>query len=282
MKTILATIALLFNINLVIAQDFSFDLVFTDNLGNTDTLTLGYDSLATDSIDTLFGEQNILNQPFNDTFEVRLSNRLYSFPNFFEGDSIEFYTKKQIAYNYCEYAPSNAGSIMQVNIKSKNWPVSISRNPSIFNTVCRSYSFLTSVHPGGWWDTGGDTYFMSDSSPTTINKSQYYYIENTDTLYAYWFLFADHRVFEVSVNEISTGQNEIKAFPNPANTAVSLQLPAKFGQFNSGLIYNTTGQQVLSFNSVSNIDITHFKPGLYFMVIYNQNGVKYTARFVKE
>jgi hypothetical protein len=52
-------------------EEFSFELYFEDAIGNKDTLLLGYDPLATDSIDVAFGEVNIINQPWSSVFEVR-------------------------------------------------------------------------------------------------------------------------------------------------------------------------------------------------------------------
>lgn len=54
--------------------EFKFYLAFEDSAGNKDTIWLGYDSSATLGIDTLFGEENIKGIPFNEPFEVRISN----------------------------------------------------------------------------------------------------------------------------------------------------------------------------------------------------------------
>ena len=53
-------------------EEFSFPMIFEDAVGNKDTIVVGYDSLATDSIDTAFGEVDIVNQPWDSTFEVRI------------------------------------------------------------------------------------------------------------------------------------------------------------------------------------------------------------------
>ena len=54
------------------AQEFAFELIFEDNAGNLDTLMLGYDSLATDSVDAAFGEANVVNEPFKPGLDVRV------------------------------------------------------------------------------------------------------------------------------------------------------------------------------------------------------------------
>ncbi len=40
------------------AQEFSFQLKFIDAIGNTDSVTLGYDLTATNAIDPEFAESN--------------------------------------------------------------------------------------------------------------------------------------------------------------------------------------------------------------------------------
>jgi hypothetical protein len=58
----------------VYGQQFSFQMFFTDAAGNKDTITLGYDLAATDSIDAAFGEINILSVTRDTVFDVRISN----------------------------------------------------------------------------------------------------------------------------------------------------------------------------------------------------------------
>jgi len=81
-------LAIFFLSSVANSQDFSFDLIFTDAIGNRDTLVLGYDDNAGDSIDTIFGEKNIINTPWSNIFEVRISSE-------------NFETKTQIKENKC-------------------------------------------------------------------------------------------------------------------------------------------------------------------------------------
>lgn len=54
------------------AQSFSFELYFEDANGAKDTLEFGYDPTATDSIDPIFQETNIIAQPWSGQFEARI------------------------------------------------------------------------------------------------------------------------------------------------------------------------------------------------------------------
>ena len=88
---------------------FETNIFFEDARGNRDTISVGYDSLATFDLDTSFGEIEII-KPFDSIFEVRagifdpryrekLSKRIISgtekiigSPNdCFDGDNILFY-----------------------------------------------------------------------------------------------------------------------------------------------------------------------------------------------
>ncbi len=70
------TLCLLFSfcLNWIQAQELSFSLYLEDATGARDTIVLGYDSLATDSIDASFGEINLLGQAWGSDFEVRATN----------------------------------------------------------------------------------------------------------------------------------------------------------------------------------------------------------------
>ena len=75
-KIILISFFVLFN-SLLYGQELSLKTCFEDSQGNKDSLILGYDVLGTDTIDTIFNEQNIFNIPWNNTFEVRAGEELH-------------------------------------------------------------------------------------------------------------------------------------------------------------------------------------------------------------
>ncbi|MEO6303153.1 MAG: hypothetical protein ABIP51_08260, partial [Bacteroidia bacterium] len=52
------------------AQEFVSQLNFMDALGNKDSIIVGYDPLATDSLDTAFNETDIKNTPINSLLDV--------------------------------------------------------------------------------------------------------------------------------------------------------------------------------------------------------------------
>jgi hypothetical protein len=56
------------------SQQFSFKMYFKDAIGNTDSITLGYDPSASDSVDISFGEINIISTPLDSGLDVRITD----------------------------------------------------------------------------------------------------------------------------------------------------------------------------------------------------------------
>ncbi|MEM7036751.1 MAG: hypothetical protein AAF570_07220, partial [Bacteroidota bacterium] len=81
------------------AQTLELPLYFEDAAGHRDTLYLGYDLNATAGIDAAFGEVNIINDPIDSLFEVRISDgfRNYDFMNL----PPTYNLKKQITPDPC-------------------------------------------------------------------------------------------------------------------------------------------------------------------------------------
>lgn len=145
-KILLVTIAMCSSIH-IYAQVFSFQMYFSDAAGNMDTITLGYAPMATDSIDSIFGEVNIISTPFKSGIDVRITNESGNFT--FPTNIGKFHTKKQIIDYYCLQTSSY---FQGIDILTKHWPVTASWDKSLFNDSCRRGSFFTSMSPGGWWD----------------------------------------------------------------------------------------------------------------------------------
>lgn len=59
---------------LLFSQDFSSNFIFKNATGKTDTIILGYSSIATDSMDIALGEINIPDGEIDTNFSVYASN----------------------------------------------------------------------------------------------------------------------------------------------------------------------------------------------------------------
>ena len=96
MRKINLTLFTLFIASMLHAQQFSFNLYITVSLGHSDTLVLGYDPMATDSIDAAFGEVDVSSQVWDSVFEARICP--YGDWNFATQFQPAYETKKQIMH----------------------------------------------------------------------------------------------------------------------------------------------------------------------------------------
>ena len=282
MKKILLLILAIGLMTICKAQQFSFILKFIDAVGNTDSITLGYDLTATDTLDLSFGETNIISTPYTSGLDVRAGNVWFqqnSFPGF---GQIPFETKKQIVPNTC-----GSGNfwlifpVIEINIVSHYFPVKAYWNKILFNDTCKNGSVFTSVHPGGWWDTGGFRIVLNLEDSTTFYQNQYYYLSGTDTVNVYWAAFSDSTLLAVAVNELEIEKNLLKIFPNPTSDFATISLSKTFGEINRVELYNSVGQLTYCSKQINNIDIKGLPRGLYFIKVTNSKGLTAIAKLQK-
>lgn len=264
-------------------QEFSFKMYFEDAIGNKDTLEFGYDIKGTDTIDSIFGEINIIETPLDSVFDVRISDA------FWNNGNGTFQTKKQIIQNN----NCTCFSFITIDFKCNNWPITATWDNTVFNDVCRNGSVLTSVHPGGWWDTGSPSDLwraeLLNTNQVTYTSNYYsgqfdenyaYVNDQNDTISVFWQAFGDSTILMVGLEEFITN-NEINVFPNPAISYTTIQ----FG--NEDLKIENV--QVLNINGVSqpikvtgkNIDLTKVPTGLYFIQLTPSNGETITRKLIK-
>ncbi len=290
MKKVLTTITAIFSLATSMAQDFSFQLFFRDAAGNKDTITLGYDLLATDSIDASFGETNIISTPLNSGLDVRITNewRNRSFHNNTPGT---FHTKKQITFHDC----ANPSIIAQsIDIYTQNWPVTAIWNSSLFSDPCRDGSVFTSIVAGGWWDTGSPSNLSQnilktrDSITFSSNiahpySDAYSYIKGNDTIPVFWQAFGDRStIINISVQEPTKAKNNLKVFPNPVNESFSIEVSQEFGTIENVQIISLLGQSVMVANKISDINISKLSQGLYLVLVTDNKGNRGWTRIIKE
>ena len=273
----------------VYGQQFSFQMFFTDAVGNKDTITLGYDLAATDSIDTAFGEVNIISIPRDTAFDVRVSNEWQNRTWYSAVGT--YHTKKQIIPYTCMSFSYN--NIQTVDIRAKHWPVTVTWDKSLFNDSCKYGSVFTSINPGGWWDTGSpsDLYrqemWFKDSAPFRSNTSgwvheNYSYIQGADTIPVFWQAIAPSWILYTSISESVAQQISVKAFPNPFSTQLTFSLAAN--EQTTVSLYDFLGQQVLqqTFTNSATINTEQFADGIYFYELRSNKGTLKTGKVIKQ
>jgi hypothetical protein len=287
MKKLLTITIILCLLSAAQGQSFSFQLFFADAQGNRDTIILGTDDLATDTIDTALGEVNIIGLPIDSGLDIRITdewrNRNW---NQIPGT---FHTKKQLIGNCANPSPY---PIQVIDIHTKHWPVTMTWDSSLFKDVCNDGSLVTSINPGGWWDTGSPSnlgrQFLSENNSVTFSSNiggQYFndnygYIKNQDTIPVFW-QFITNYAGVISTKTPAMPDNYLQVFPNPTTSLLSVQVPVQFGSVERIDIFSAVGQWVMSTQKTAEIDCSTFANGLYFIRVSNNTGDQLWTRMVK-
>jgi hypothetical protein len=264
-------------------EQFSVQLVFKDEIGNSDSIIIGYDENATDSIDIIFGEQNIQGLDWDTSFEVRVTNAQTTRSVYDTVFNPTIQTKKQIVKFICPDIYPNATQSIYIDIMAKHWPISVYWNSSVFNRYC---NYNSSIGYNEIADLGFT--FSNIASISTQNffgnhRSYVYYLTpKGDTISPiFWVTFSD------SSNTTHFGTMDINQFiiyPNPSSDYIEVSKLKNllFENFKFS-IYGSNGISIR--NDVSNsenpVDISDLPPGLYIIRFYNIKGINFTKKFIK-
>ncbi|MBU3658750.1 MAG: T9SS type A sorting domain-containing protein [Flavobacteriales bacterium] len=287
MKKLLIFIFLL-PLCLTAQPEFSFDLYFEDALGNRDTVTIGYDPQATDGIDELFGEENIISQPWDSVLDVRIGNKTYTENTWLTDNT--YLSKKQIISSYCNN--SITSSRISLQFYAKNYPLKFKWDKSQFeNDTCRFFSvFFGEIDYLNIDAISGTFLQYSDSlffQPYTSNLGQtslfahqissvngqltiLYPINTFNTfnkeIGVCQFVFYSYR--SASLDDKSTDEPIIS--PNPVNSNSNLQI--SIGDYYQ--LYNIQGNLIKSGGIENkNINLENIPTGSYYIKIFMGNDV---------
>lgn len=131
------------------------------------------------------------------------------------------------------------------------------------------------------------------TQPNSNNRDNYFHrtvIGNEDTPYdldtipiykSVWEYMLGMEKKSLSINEDKKVDNELKIFPNPANSFISISNELINNKDFNVDIFNHNGKNVIKHNFQDYIDISNLKNGLYFLKIYNTN-IIYTGKFIKQ
>ena len=277
----IATLLLFYFIsaNVALGQDFLLKLYFEDFVGNKDTIEFGLNPEATNGIDEQFGEVNIIEKAYQDGLDVRIMNRWIQFTL---GESTSYHTKKQVVPRQFE--------IYNIIVNTEHFPVTASwDNQTIISNDSVSGSIITSIYPGGWFDTGspsdlGTVLLRSRSTVTfTSNLEEEIYSEEfgyilRDTIPTYWFTFAPADFLMSSTDEIK--KEQFKVYPNPTKGQISIE-NKNSKSVKYSILYNFKGQIIEVFDK-SELDLTELDSGIYFLNIITKEGESIVKKIMKQ
>ena len=271
------------------AQQFSFKMYFKDAIGNTDSITLGYDPSASDTIDISYGEVNIISTPLDSGLDVRITdewdNRIY------ESKPGTYHTKKQIFHYDC--IPRQYPKFHTLEIHTKHWPVTAYWSKSLFTNACRLGSIISGVMPAGWPHIGGnsDLYYLflswADSVTFSSNTSPTFdsnmgTIRGIDTISFFWVGVFDLSGVAASNDNMIYSRDLLKIYPNPASDYLSVEPAPSLGVIQNVQIYSLSGDMMYEAALMDTIPNSFLNAGVYVLVITNEKHEKYWNRFRRE
>lgn len=268
------------------AQKVSFTMNFEDAKGNTDSLIIGYDPNATDTVDTAFGETNLYGNPWDPIFEVRLSGRRFFQSPFNTGDNLHL--KKQIFSVPCDRGDLSRG----VLIKAKYWPVKVRWNKALFQDTCLMQSYFGSVYFDIDVFVGGirnlrfrlmkDSSYFVFTPNYNVGGNPFIYTgfinEKGDTISNFWLYLSNHLYTPIS-SLIST--NQFIIYPNPVTNVLHVSFISNSNlKIKTISILDINGKEIIKTSSPQ-IDVRNLIKGIYIIKIATPSNQAGIAKFIK-
>lgn len=279
-KTIIAAILVaILAATPVSAQQFSANIwfgIFPGNHSYYDTVVIGYDAQATDTLDTQFGEQNIIGNAWDTMIDVRLSNiwGLVNNPAYY--GQTPYQTRKQITPDRCG---TNIPSTLELSIKSARWPVYVYWNRTEFGDSCRRGTSLTDMPPAEWWNGNGFREVLAIWNYHPIYPNRHYTIQGNDTIYTYWIGLGDSESVALKLIDPLPDNQPLTLYPNPATNLFTVQIPDNF-KTDYIALYSPDGKMLLqTTNSIINTD--NLTSGIYYVHLVNTNRQRLIGKLMK-
>lgn len=272
-------------------QEFSFNLYLEDAAGYKDTLVMGYDSNASDTLDPLFGEVNIISIPFGSGFEARISDFDFDQGAQYITDPTTFHTKKLIKKKDCN--STDFPLVSAINLSKATYPVKVYWNSELFTDTCLEKSLIVDWHPGGWFDAvhgyeQGPFYLNAHDTVIFTHTTHHYITSGNDTIDMLFFTLASESNFISSTSELFSPVT-LHVFPNPAKDYVQFEIagatpqaPFKEGEPVRIIIMDVYGKQVARKEITSEqtvLDVRLLPNGVYFYRA-TLEGIFYSGKLV--
>ncbi len=162
-NSILLICSIIFSVPTLKAQEFSTTLYVSDQLGNIDSVTIGYDPEAIDGLDIDYGAINMADSLRN-VLDIRVG--LGNLENWVPFWNEETTTVKDIAFyeSKIEIVPKECLSLIPVSnalgfsafinvfIKPQSYPIKVHWDSEMFSSDCVSASLISDIPIGGWFD----------------------------------------------------------------------------------------------------------------------------------
>jgi hypothetical protein len=305
MKTKIATLLTVLPVWLCAQQTALFETTiwFTDAMGNTDSVVVGYDPDAKwDTLNPQFGEV-LIDAPFDSVFEVRASFD----DGWYWAKQQKLFTKKKITRaKTAAWVPDPCLGVwpLGIHVYARYYPVTVRWNKHAFQTQCQTRSFIASHTTNGLiqdWHlnipdimeytqcmavdstytvTGTDDpweWYNRQSITLTNDSSAKTSVLQVRFLDTSWWDVSPCPVI-VSVDQVPM-EHALQVFPNPASGEVRVALSegAPFPEDLQVRLYSATFQEVRQHTwSASSpyldLSLAGVPVGLYFIEVRDRTG----------
>lgn len=289
------------------AAMFEATIWFEDAVGNRDSIIVGYDTLATEDIDPIFGEEEIIT-PFDSIFDVRAGSIDYFYRKKLSKKLIGVTTKITFGSDSgCFIASSKF-----IYIWAQNQPVKIWWSRPLFNNTHCNRGSLISNHwmdevavPYDWDGSPQQAYWcMAVTDSLVIDLSEPVYegipvwvpveIEKEvegmglQTIYGMRFVSWSPN-YSPCAGLLSGDSGPVKSIedlpflgPNPAGEKIWLH-PEKLQGISSITLYDYHGKPLLAYRRTipEFLDISMLPSGAYLVIAVGKDGMIYHQKLVK-
>lgn len=289
MKTSIQIFLILTISQIAFSQEFKTKLLIENENGRKDSVEIGYDPNALESLDHLFGGIDITDSVWS-SFEIRAAQ--IDVTEIINGEDVtnprqisdltRYQTKVEIIPKLClESIPvsNQAGFLpfITIFIKTDSFPIKIRWNKEDFNDDCVSKSIISDWPITTWWDIPISENLQINrtefSSKNEININRHSGMEiidqNEDTLMMLNIAFYDGLGSSTKEKDLD---NLIEIKPNPSAGKFILSTDSQILN-----LFNINGQQI-PFNTENN-EVTFDFEGILFAKIKFQNEI-FTKRII--
>lgn len=265
------------------AQEFISTIWIENNVGEVDSVQIGYDPEASEVLDENFGGIDIMDSLWND-FEIRAAqvdiavfNELFGFQNTILNinDITRYQTKTEIIPKKClETIPvSNQDGFLPfiaLFINAVNFPISIKWNSSDYQNECLAESLFTDWPVSTWWDVpiSNDlvvTQLFTESNEISINSHSGVKIinEQNDTLIMFHLVLLDALYDSTQDHDVI---DKSFVFPNPFKESFYLH-------HNTELLHllDTSGNSIAYYQEGNTVSVDG--EGVMIAVLRNNNEI---------
>lgn len=282
MRIIITTLVFITSCQLY-SQYFSTRIIASTQQ-KSDTVVIGFDSLATTLIDNVFNESDINGIRFDSILDLRSGQISIDALNC-ESNNLDWYPEIVSQMSKVDIVPRDCNGwdssqttnglapISTLFVRNENLPIVLKWNSADFSSTCLEGSIITDWHPGGWFDAGCpkltvppqklnqlDSLQLTEPSGITIIDTF------GDSISLYFIAVGSQDILDSTSDIDNEGY---KIYPNP--TSGELNIDESNLDIDLIAVFNSNGTKVATFQKSEKINIKHLENGIYYLRFESNN-----------